>query len=41
MRTREPVVDETLGEITRRFAAGFPAKASPLRTVGREAEFLL
>ena len=41
MRTREPVVDETLGEITRRFAAGFPAKAPPLRTVGREAEFPL
>ncbi len=41
MRTREPVVDETLEEITRRFAAGFPTKAPPLRTVGREAEFPL
>jgi gamma-glutamylcysteine synthetase len=41
MRTRETVVDEALEEITRSFAAGFPAKAPPLRTVGREAEFPL
>jgi gamma-glutamylcysteine synthetase len=31
--------DGTLEEITRRFAAGFPGEAPPLRTVGREAEF--
>jgi gamma-glutamylcysteine synthetase len=41
MRTRETVVDEALEEITRSFAAGFPAKAPTLRTVGREAEFPL
>jgi gamma-glutamylcysteine synthetase len=41
MRMRERVVEECLEEITRRFAAGFPAEAPPLRTVGREAEFPL
>jgi gamma-glutamylcysteine synthetase len=41
MRVRETIVDEALEEITRSFAAGFPAKAPPLRTVGREAEFPL
>jgi gamma-glutamylcysteine synthetase len=41
MRTRETVVEETLEEITRSFAAGFPPEAPPLRTVGREAEFPL
>ena len=39
MRVRAPAADEALGDITRRFAAGFPKKAPPLRTVGREAEF--
>ena len=41
MRVRETIVDKTLEEITRNFAAGFPTKAPPLRTVGREAEFPL
>jgi gamma-glutamylcysteine synthetase len=41
MRVREAIVDEALEKITRSFAAGFPAKAPPLRTVGREAEFPL
>jgi gamma-glutamylcysteine synthetase len=41
MRVRKTMVDETLEEITRSFAAGFPAKAPSLRTVGREAEFPL
>jgi gamma-glutamylcysteine synthetase len=39
MKVRSPAVDKTLEEITRRFAAGFPAEAPSLRTVGREAEF--
>lgn len=34
-------VDDALKGIAKRFAAGFPAKAPPLRTVGREAEFPL
>ena len=41
MRVHETVVEEVLEEITRSFAAGFPEKAPPLRTVGREAEFPL
>ncbi len=41
MRVRETIVDRALEEITGSFAAGFPAKAPPLRTVGREAEFPL
>lgn len=39
MKVRAQAADETLEYITRRFAAGFPAEAPPLRTVGREAEF--
>ncbi|MGI8860480.1 MAG: glutamate-cysteine ligase family protein [Rubrobacteraceae bacterium] len=38
---RETTVDGALEEISERFAAGFPAKAPALRTVGREAEFPL
>ncbi len=39
MKARALTADETLEEITRRFAAGFPKEAPSLRTVGREAEF--
>ncbi|HSK99588.1 MAG TPA: glutamate-cysteine ligase family protein [Rubrobacteraceae bacterium] len=39
MKGRASTVDEALEDISRRFAAGFPAKAPSLRTVGREAEF--
>lgn len=41
MRVRETVAGNTLEDITRRFAAGFPLVAPSLRTVGREAEFPL
>ncbi|MGF1473265.1 MAG: glutamate-cysteine ligase family protein [Rubrobacteraceae bacterium] len=38
---REASVSRALADITERFAAGFPASAPALRTVGREAEFPL
>lgn len=41
MRLRDASVSKALADITERFAAGFPAKAPALRTVGREAEFPL
>ncbi len=41
MRLQEASVSRALVDITERFAAGFPTKAPPLRTVGREAEFPL
>lgn len=41
MGVREAAVRDALEDLTRRFAAGFPATAPPLRTVGREAEFPL
>ena len=41
MQLRDASVSRALADITERFAAGFPAKAPSLRTVGREAEFPL
>lgn len=41
MRLREASVSKALADIMERFAAGFPARAPSLRTVGREAEFPL
>ena len=41
MAVNETTVNQTLEEITERFASGFPKEVPALRTVGREAEFPL
>lgn len=41
MQLQDASVSKALADITERFAAGFPAAAPSVRTVGREAEFPL